>query len=289
MVHEIEVDVTDQVVGADQRNLFRLGEIAEIEKAEFAEANKNSSRPRIFGGIEIPLRLTRAVGIRGRGYAGARFDVSAASRENDDAEAGDVDDVTGMNGAARRGANGLDVGRQVVARDVGVFAVDAVIEELADLDMLNEIRHAAYMIGVEVGDEHLVDHRTAGVFHCRLNALGIAAIVAGPAGIDQQRVTAWRDKQRGLAALDINGVNLQIFRGRLRLRLLLQNDQNAYGDNDLEDEARFEGGVGRVSHFEESVLDQRQPRKHPGDEVEGRMPPEGICVQQCARYPCRRI
>ena len=44
-----------------------------------------------------------------------------------------------MQRAARRVADGLDVGRVILARDVGVFAVDAVIEELADLDALDQI------------------------------------------------------------------------------------------------------------------------------------------------------
>ena len=112
----------------------------------------------------------------------------------------------------RRGvcADGLDVGREVVARDVGVFAVHAVIEKFADLDVLDEIRHAAHVIGMEVGDEHMVDLRDAGVFHRRLNALGVAAIVAGPAGIDQQRSAGRRDEQRGLAAFDVDGVDVQV-------------------------------------------------------------------------------
>ena len=158
MVHEIKIDVSDEVVGADQRNLFGLREIAEIEKAEFAEANKNSSRARIFGCIEIPFRLGGAIGIRRRLYARNGLDVLPVSGEDDDAETGNVDGVAGMDDAARRGADGFDVSRIVVAGDVGVFAVDAVIEELADLDMFNEVRHTTDMIDMEVGDEDLVDH-----------------------------------------------------------------------------------------------------------------------------------
>ena len=113
MVHEIKIDVSGEVVGADQRKLLGHREIAEIEKAEIAEANKNSSRARIYGCIEIPFRLGGAIGIRRRLYARNGLDVFAVSRENDDAEAGDVDGVTGMHGAARCSADGFDVSRIV--------------------------------------------------------------------------------------------------------------------------------------------------------------------------------
>ncbi len=89
---------------------------------------------------------------------GTAFDVLAVGREHNHVEAGHVDGVAGMNGAARRSADGLDVSRIVVAGDVGVLAVDAMIEELADLDMFNEVRHTTDMIDMEVGDEDLVDH-----------------------------------------------------------------------------------------------------------------------------------
>ncbi len=176
------------------------------------------SGARIFSRVEFPLWLGGAIGIRVRLYAGNGFDVFAISGENGDVEAGNVDDVAGMHGAARRCADGLDVGGVVVTGNVGVFAVLAVIEELADLDALDEIRHSADVIDMEVGDEHLVDFGDAGVFHCGLNALGIAAVVAGPAGIDEQRSAGGRDKQCGLAAFDVDGVNLQVFACGLRLR-----------------------------------------------------------------------
>ena len=114
----------------------------------------------------------------------------AIGGEHDDAEAGNIDGVSGMNDAARRCADGLDVSRVVVARDVGVFAIDAVVEEFADLDALTKIRHATDVIHMEVGDEHLVDLGDAGIFHCRLNAVGVATIVAGPASIDETEKTA---------------------------------------------------------------------------------------------------
>ncbi len=59
----------------------------------------------------------------------------------------------------RRGValDGLEIRRVIVTRDVGVFAVFAVVEELADLDALDQVRHAAHMVDVEVRDEHVVE------------------------------------------------------------------------------------------------------------------------------------
>ena len=135
----------------------------------------------------------------------------AVCLENDDAEAVYVDSVAGMNGAARRGADGFDVCGVVVTRDVGVFAVFAVIEEFADFYVLDEVRHAPYMIRVEVGDEHLVDLRDPCILHRRLNALGIAAFISRPPGVDQEGSPRRGDQQCGLSALDIDGIDPQVF------------------------------------------------------------------------------
>ena len=118
-----------------------------------------------------------------------------------------------MNDAARLALDGLEIGGIVVARDVGVFAVGTVVEELADLDALDEFRHAANVIGMVVGDEHMIDVRDAGVFHCRLDAIGVAAVVAGPAGIDEQGRAGRRNEQRGLAAFDVDGIDEQVLCG----------------------------------------------------------------------------
>ncbi len=64
----------------------------------------------------------------------------AVGGEHDGGKAGDVDGVAGMHDAPRRALDGLEIGGVVVAGDVGVFAVLAVIEELADLDACDKIR-----------------------------------------------------------------------------------------------------------------------------------------------------
>ena len=139
--------------------------------------------------------------------AGDCGNVFAVGGEDNDAEAGDLDGVAGMNAAPRLALNGLQVGRKIVARDIGVLLVGAVVDELADGNALDELRHATNVIGVVVGNERVIDARDAGVFHCCLDANGIAAVVIGPAGIDEQRSAGWGDEECGLAAFDINGVD----------------------------------------------------------------------------------
>ncbi len=141
----------------------------------------------------------------------------AIRSDNGCVEAGNVDEIAGMQNAARGIADGLDVGRVVVSGNVGVFAVLAVIEEFANLDALDEIRHSSHVIRVEVGDEHLVDPGDAGVLHSGLDPLSIAAIVAGPAAIDEHRSARRRNKQGGLAAFDINDVDGQVSPFGLRM------------------------------------------------------------------------
>ena len=138
---------------------------------------------------------------------GMANDVFSVGGEDDDAEARQVDGVAGMHDAARLACDGLQIRRVVVARDVGVFAILAVIEELADGHALHQFGHAAHVVDVVVSHEQMIDLRDAGVAHGGLNAVGVAAIVIRPARIDQQRCAGGRNQQRRLAALDIDGVD----------------------------------------------------------------------------------
>jgi len=77
-----------------------------------------------------------------------------------------------VNDAAGLAGDGLEVGGVVVAGDVRVFAVFSVIEELADGDALDELGNAADVVGMEVGDEQVVDAGDGGVVHGGLDAVG---------------------------------------------------------------------------------------------------------------------
>ncbi len=67
--------------------------------------------------------------------------------------------------------------------------------------------HAAHVVGVEVGDEHVVEFGNAGVVHGGKDAIGVAAVVSRPSAINQKGRPRRGDEQRGLAALHIDGVD----------------------------------------------------------------------------------
>ena len=142
------------LLGQTSATLLGLGEVAEIEEAELAEAYQDAGGAGILSCGRDPTWARWRNRDWARLDAGNRADVFAIGGEHDDAEAGNVDGVAGMNDAARLAFDGLQVGGVVVARDVGVFAVDAVIEELADWHALDQFGHAAHVVDVEVGDQH---------------------------------------------------------------------------------------------------------------------------------------
>ena len=58
-----------------------------------------------------------------------------------------------------------------------------------------------------------IDGLHAGVLGGCCDAVGIPAIVAGPAGIDQHGLAGGRHEQRGLTAFDVDEVNFKILGG----------------------------------------------------------------------------
>jgi hypothetical protein len=86
------------------------------------------------------------------------------------------------------------------------------VQKFADGDTLDKLWHAAYMVDVVVGDEQVINVRDAGVAHGRQYAVSIAGVMIWPSRIDKQGRAARSDEQRGLAALNVNGVNEQMTR-----------------------------------------------------------------------------
>ena len=194
----------------------------------------------------------------------------AVGGEDDGVEAGDGDGVAGMDDAARFTLDGFEVGGIVVARDVRVFAVGAVIEEFADGDALDELGDAADVIDVEVSDEHMIEFGDSGVAHGELDAGGVTAIWRGPAGVDQEGCAGRGNQQRGLAAFHIDGVDQQVLcrrclcRGWLRLGQDKQDKaaegQPKGGEDDSEARWATQGDwaeIGGDSHLGDSVAGLR--------------------------------
>ena len=260
MGDEIEVDRADGVAGTHESDFLGGGEVAEIEEAEFAKGDEDAGGTSVLTGVIRPFLLSGAERI-GRGLdAGDGGDVFAVGGSDDDAEAGQVDGVAGVDNAARHAANGVEIGGEVSARDVRVFAIEAVVEEFADGDALDEFGHAANVIGVKVGDEHVIKTGDAGVAHGGLDALGVATVVARPPCVNQQRLAGGSDEERGLSAFDVDGVDaegawLGLGKGGQRMG---EQEQGAEADQQGED-----GGAAKTlrrvvsgdSHLRRSVID----------------------------------
>ena len=58
------------------------------------------------------------------------------------------------------------------------------------------------MIVVIVGEEDVVDLLEAGFFRGCCDSVGVAGVVAGPAGVDEEGLAGRGDEEGGLAAFD---------------------------------------------------------------------------------------
>ena len=107
------------------------------------------------------------------------------------------------------------VGEPAILRDaVGGFAIFAVVDEGAYRNDGGELWSAADMIVVIVGDEDEVNFFDASVVSGGDDASSVAIVVVGPAGVDEKGLSVGRDEESGLAAFDVDEINLQGFCGR---------------------------------------------------------------------------
>jgi len=84
-----------------------------------------------------------------------------------------------------------------------------VIVERAERQQLRERRQSTHVIAVPMTDHDVIDPRQAHRFRRGGDALGVAVVVAGKAGVEQQRLSVRRDEERRGASLDIDPRNLQ--------------------------------------------------------------------------------
>jgi len=61
VVNQIEIDRRNGVVGTDERNLFGARKVTEIEEAELAKGDKDSTGTSVLTGVIWPLALGGAV------------------------------------------------------------------------------------------------------------------------------------------------------------------------------------------------------------------------------------
>jgi hypothetical protein len=71
------------------------------------------------------------------------------------------------------------------ASDFGVFEIGAVIDEGSDLDAIHQLRNAANVVAMIVGDQNVIELLEPGLVRRSNNAVGVPAFISGPAGIDE--------------------------------------------------------------------------------------------------------
>jgi hypothetical protein len=83
------------------------------------------------------------------------------------------------------------------------------------------------MVGVVVRDHDVVDPFQAGLLSCVNDPVGIAEIVTGPSGVDQQRLAGGRHNQSRLPSFDVDEIDLKAL-GRVRRRRDYRGAQRCY-------------------------------------------------------------
>ena len=84
-----------------------------------------------------------------------------------------------------------------------------VIEKDSHRNFSGKLRDASRVILVIVSEKHKINFRNARQFCNGGNAIRIAAVEAGPARVDEQRLPSRGDEERGLAAFRIDKIDLQ--------------------------------------------------------------------------------
>jgi hypothetical protein len=89
-----------------------------------------------------------------------------------------------------------------------------VIVDLTDGNFGGELGDATGMITVKVGDDEMVDALDTGGMGGGHDPVGVAVIVAVVTGVDEQGFARGGDIEGGLAALHVDGVDVQGLRGK---------------------------------------------------------------------------
>jgi hypothetical protein len=222
---EIHVGRPDQTDGTGQRKQRRPTQIADVQKGEPAVAQAHAGRVRILGRL-LRRGSGRAAGRIGGAGAGERLlQRLSAGADNDRLDAGERNLLSDLRRQmlALRADPRVALERRLRPRHLrfGPCVGRLMVDEGADRDQLGELGDAADMIGVKVRHQQIVDAFDARGTCRREDPVGVARLariagqrreragLAGKAGVDQQRLPRWRDDQRGLAALDVDEIDVQ--------------------------------------------------------------------------------
>src|SRR5262245_42690951 len=85
------------------------------------------------------------------------------------------------------------------------------VDVMLDRDALGDLGHAAEMVTMPMRRDEMINLRETGILGGCHDALGVAdgSLRSSVAGIDQDGFAGWRDEQRGIAAFDIDHVNVE--------------------------------------------------------------------------------
>ncbi len=182
-----------------------------MQRAEFSELDVDADRHRVLG---IVVARLEAGAIRiGRARAGKRgLYGRAGGGHHPHLDARDRDPVARLHDRVSRLGVELRVRfrNKVIGRRRGLN-VRPMIDEMLDRDELGELGYAAEMIAVPMGDDEMVDLRQTGVLDGRHDAPGVPdrRVRRHIAGIDEERFARWRHQERGVAALDVDHVDVE--------------------------------------------------------------------------------
>ena len=99
---------------------------------------------------------------------------------------------------------------QKVVGGLAGLDVGAMVDEFADGDLRGELGQAAEVIAVPVRDDQMIDLGEAGVMDGIHDAAGIAnGAGRDVARIHEQRLAGGRDEERGVAAFDVDDVDVE--------------------------------------------------------------------------------
>ena len=208
MCRQVEIDGADEVVRADQVVLLVPGQIAKVQHAEAAEGEEHADRARVLG------RIRRAVKSLQSGFGApaptSGLVITSPAAETKRTSIPAIGSVSpGRARICRPFARVCEVVVVQLRRALALLHRRAVIDEGANRHARRQRRDAADVIGVVVRHDEVVDPRQPGLLHRRRDAIGVAAVEAGVARVDQQRLARRRDNQRRLAAFDVDEVDVE--------------------------------------------------------------------------------
>jgi len=186
---DVDINPAETIDWAHQRALLVGGKIAQIENSQFTEGDECTERSWIFCVVGKRHRRIGAIRI-GLARAGERLLYHCAVGGDDfGVDSFDGENVTGFGYDVLIFASGKELlvgGENFLAEFAGGFAIFSVIDESADGNAFGELRNAADVVVVIMSDQDKVDFVDTGVVSGGDDALGVAAVVAGPAGVDEQ-------------------------------------------------------------------------------------------------------